>query len=260
LAGTTLPIDRLFVAELLGFDAVTENSMDAVADRDFAVEFLACAAICIMHVSRLAEDLILWCTEEFGFISMPDAFTTGSSIMPQKKNPDVAELMRGKTGRIYGNLMSLLTTLKGIPLTYNRDLQEDKEPVFDTVDTLKSTLSLLADMMQHVTFNSKRMTEASGAGFSTATDIAEYLVSKGVPFRSAHEITGRLVLSCIESAKAFTELTLDEFKSFSRSFEGDIFACITAAASVNARRTFGGTSIESVKEQIRRFRDRLNDK
>lgn len=254
LAGTTLPIDRHYVAELLGFDAVSENSMDSVADRDFAIEFLSCAAIIMMHVSRMSEELILWSSEEFSFITLPDAFTTGSSIMPQKKNPDVSELMRGKTGRVYGNLVNLLTIMKGLPLTYNRDMQEDKEPVFDSVDTVKATLALLAEMLPKVTYN-KRKLEASGdAAFSTATDIAEYLVRKGIPFRTAHEITGKIVRYCIEKKKTLSDVRIDEYKSFSSAIDEDLYRFISTHASVSARKSFGGTSSQSVRAQIKRFK------
>ncbi|MEK7742009.1 MAG: argininosuccinate lyase, partial [Nitrospirota bacterium] len=201
LAGTSLPVDRSYVAKLLGFKAIAENSIDAVSDRDFAIEFLTDAGILMMHLSRFAEELILWSTEEFSFIELPDAFTTGSSIMPQKKNPDVAELIRGKSGRIYGNMIALMTVMKGLPLAYNRDMQEDKTPVFDTVDTIKSCLTVLAQMMPQIKFMKERMRDAAGRAYSTATDIAEYLVKKGVPFRQAHEITGKIVRYCIKNKK-----------------------------------------------------------
>ncbi len=257
LAGTSLPIDRKYVAEILMFDSVSENSMDSVADRDFLVEFLSNSSILMMHASRMAEDLILWSSEEFSFIELPDAFTTGSSIMPQKKNPDVAELMRGKTGRVYGNLVSLLTCMKGIALTYNRDMQEDKEPVFDTVDTIKLTLNCLLQMLPEIRFNAKRMRDTAGAGYSTATDIAEYLVRKGVPFRTAHEITGRIVGHCIASGRELSDLTLSEYKSFSEVIAEDIYGFIGVRESVSAKKSYGGTSPEMVKEQIKRFRKRL---
>ncbi len=257
LAGTSLPIDRKYVAELLMFDSVSENSMDSVAHRDFLVEFLSNSSILMMHASRMAEDLILWSSEEFSFIELPDAFTTGSSIMPQKKNPDVAELMRGKTGRVYGNLVSLLTCMKGIALTYNRDMQEDKEPVFDTVDTIKLTLNCLLQMLPEIRFNAKRMRDTAGAGYSTATDIAEYLVRKGVPFRTAHEITGRIVGHCIASGRELSDLTLSEYISFSEVIAEDIYGFIGVRESVSAKKSYGGTSPEMVKEQIKRFRKRL---
>jgi argininosuccinate lyase len=254
LAGTSLPIDRGYVAELLGFGGVSENSMDSVADRDFAVEFLSCAAILMMHISRIAEEMVRWSSEEFRFVELRDAFTTGSSIMPQKKNPDVAELMRGKTGRVYGSLMSLLTTMKGLPLTYNRDMQEDKEPVFDTADTVRNTLTLLAELIGGVRFNAAMMESGSDAGYATATDIAEYFVRKGVPFRRAHEITGRIVRSCIDGKKALRDLTLQEYRSFSDAADSDIFEVLDAAASVRMKRSYGGTAPEAVRGQIERFK------
>ena len=203
------PSTGSYVARLLDFPAVTQNSMDAVSDRDFAAEFVFAASLTMMHLSRFCEDLILWSTDEFGYVEIADAFTTGSSIMPQKKNPDVAELIRGKTGRVYGHLVSLLTILKGLPMTYNRDLQEDKEPLFDTVDTLKASLGVLAAMIGRLTFNRKRMEKGAEGGFSTATDVAEYLVSKGVPFREAHGIVGKLVAFCLQNGKTLTDLTLE---------------------------------------------------
>lgn len=257
LAGTTLPIDRHYVAELLGFESISENSIDSVSDRDFAIEFLACASILMMHISRMAEELVLWSSEEFSFIELPDAFTTGSSIMPQKKNPDVAELMRGKTGRIYGNLLSLLTMMKGLPLAYNRDMQEDKEPLFDAVDTLKLILNALIQMLPSIRFNAERMSDTSATAFSTATDIAEYLVRKGIPFRIAHEVTGRIVRYCIDNGKGLLELNVSEYKSFSNVIDEDIYKFISVSESVNAKKSFGGTSPEAVKEQIKRFRKRL---
>jgi len=257
LAGTTLPTDRHYVAELLEFDAVSENSMDSVSDRDFSLEFLSCSSILMMHTSRMAEELILWSSEEFSFIELSDAFTTGSSIMPQKKNPDVAELMRGKTGRVYGNLMSLLTTMKGLPLSYNRDMQEDKEPVFDTVDTVKLTLNALFQMLPKIKFNERRLKDTADAAFSTATDIAEYLARKGIPFRTAHEITGKIVRYCIDNNKRLYDLSITEYKSFSDVIGNDIYKFIGTLESVNAKKSYGGTSPEMVKEQIKKFRKRL---
>ncbi len=254
LAGTSLPIDREYVAKLLGFDAASENSMDAVSDRDFAIEFVSCAAICIMHVSRLSEDLILWSSEEFAFVELPDAFTTGSSIMPQKKNPDVAELMRGSTGKIYGDLMNLLTLMKGLPLAYNRDMQHDKEPVFQTVDVLTRTLTILAEMVPHIVWNRERLLLTADASFSTATDIAEYLVRKGIPFRAAHEVTGRIVRFCIERNRQLAAVTLDEFRRFAPEIGKDIYALLSARESVHARSSFGGTAPAAVRQQIQRFR------
>jgi len=254
LAGTTLPTDRAFVAKELGFKTASANSIDTVSDRDFAVEFLSCACICIMHLSRFAEELVLWSTEEFGFIEISDAFTTGSSIMPQKKNPDVAELVRGKTGRIYGNLMSLLTLMKGLPLSYNRDMQEDKIPLFDTVDTLKACLEVMNAMLPGMTFNKQRMAATAGQGYSTATDIAEYLVKKGVPFREAHEITGKIVLDCIKKKIELHEISLKELKSFSPVIGKDVFPTLDPAASVRARSSYGGTSPSQVLKQIKRYK------
>ncbi len=254
LSGTTLPIDREYVARLLGFEGITENSIDAVSDRDFAVEFSAVAAILIMHLSRLAEELILWSTEEFSFIELPDAFTTGSSMMPQKKNPDAAELIRGKTGRVYGNMLALLTIMKGLPLSYNRDMQEDKIPVFDTADTVKSSLSVLAEMLTGIKFKKERMSESAEKAFSTATDAAEYLVKKKMPFREAHGITGRIVLYCIRNKKQLKELSIPEFKKFSPLFSKDIYRHISAEGSVKAKISRGGTAPSEVKKQIRRLK------
>jgi len=254
LAGTTLPSDRTFVAKELGFKAVSANSIDTVSDRDSSIEFLSCACICIMHLSRFAEELVLWSTEEFRFIEISDEFTTGSSIMPQKKNPDVAELVRGKTGRVYGNLMSLLTLMKGLPLSYNRDMQEDKIPLFDTVDTLKACLEIMDAMFPGITFNRKRMAATSGEGYSTATDIAEYLVKKGVPFREAHEITGKIVLHCIKKNISLHELDVKTLQSFSPVIAKDIFPALDPSASVRARSSYGGTSPSQVLKQIKRYK------
>lgn len=252
-AGTTLPIDRIYVAKLLGFEGISQNSIDAVSDRDFAIELLSNVAILIMHLSRLAEELILWSTEEFRFIELPDAFTTGSSIMPQKKNPDVAELIRGKTGRVYGNLLALLTVMKGLPLSYNRDLQEDKLSVFDTVDTVKSCLIVLNEMLPVIRFNTKRMHETAGDAYSTATDVAEYLVKKGLPFRKAHEITGKIVLYCIKENKKLEELSINELKKFSPLIKKDIYSYIEAEDSVKAKTSRGGTAPDEVRRQIKRL-------
>lgn len=254
LSGTTLPIDRAYTAKLLGFEGISENSMDAVSDRDFAIEFLADAAILIMHLSRLAEELILWSTEEFSFIELPDAFTTGSSIMPQKKNPDVAELIRGKTGRVYGNLLSLLTIMKGLPLSYNRDMQEDKMPVFDTTDTVKACLTVLAQMLPEIKFNKGKMHGAAEKAYSTATDIAEYLVKKRIPFREAHEITGKIVLYCIKNKKELKGLSINEFKKFSPAIARDIYSRIRAQDSIKAKKSRGGTALSEVKKQIKRLK------
>jgi argininosuccinate lyase len=250
LAGTGLPIDRRYVARILGFPQVTANSMDSVSDRDFVAEFIFAASLVMMHLSRFCEDLILWSTDEFGYVEIADAFTTGSSIMPQKKNPDVAELIRGKTGRVYGNLVALLTILKGLPMTYNRDLQEDKEPLFDTVDTLQSSLRVLTAMIGRLTFNRQRMESGAAGGFSTATDLAEYLVRKGVPFREAHGIVGKIVSFCIQQGKALKGLTLKEFRKFYKGFEKDLFQCLSVRQSVQARREIGGTAEETVRRRI----------
>lgn len=250
LAGSTLNIDRHYTAELLGFDRVSLNSMDSVSDRDFIIEFLAHSSILIMHISRLAEELVLWSTTEFSFIEISDTFTTGSSIMPQKKNPDVAEIMRGKTGRIYGNLISLLTMMKGLPLTYNRDMQEDKEPLFDTVDTVKLTLQCLIEMFPQVKFNKDKMLQTSSEGFANATDMAEYLVGKGIPFRKAHEIIGNIVKYCLANKIELHDLTIGQLKTFSELFSDDIYDWLTPSKSINKRQSYGSASLKSVLEQL----------
>ena len=254
LAGTTFPIDREFVAEQLGFDGVTRNSLDSVSDRDFALEFCGASAILMMHLSRLSEELIIWSSADFDFISLSDSFCTGSSIMPQKKNPDVPELVRGKTGRVYGNMVSLLTVMKALPLAYNKDMQEDKEPLFDTLDTVKGSLKVFADMIAQLTVKADNMRKAAARGFSTATDVADYVVRKGIPFRDAHEIVGKTVRYCIEHDKDIPELSLDEFRSFSEHIEADIYDYVTLDASVNARRATGGTAREAVQREITRAR------
>jgi argininosuccinate lyase len=250
LAGTGLPIDRLYVAKLLKFPAVSQNSMDAVSDRDFVAEFIFTSAACMMHLSRFCEDLVLWSSDEFGYVEIADSFTTGSSIMPQKKNPDVAELIRGKTGRIYGNLIGILTVMKGLPMTYNKDLQEDKEGLFDTVDTLQGCLSILADMSEHLQFNRTLMKKAASGGFSTATDVAEYLVMKGVPFRESHSIVGRLVAYCQKKKKNMTDLKIWEFRTFYSGFDKDVYQCLSVENSVNKRNIIGGTAQEAVMKRI----------
>ena len=254
LAGTTFPIDRAYVARRLGFQTISANSMDAVSDRDFAAEFLAACAILGMHLSRLAEDLILWSSQEFGFVELPDAFATGSSIMPQKKNPDVAELIRGKTGRLYGNLVSLLTTLKGLPMTYNRDLQEDKEPVFDSVDTIKSSLEILSALLPQLRVKRDRMRVAATAGFTLATELADYLATKGVPFREAHAVVGAIVRHCLAERRTLEDLTVADLRRFSPRFGADVKKWLTADAAVRRRRTIGGTSPDNVRRQLRRHR------
>ncbi len=254
MAGTSLPIDRRYTAKLLGFDSVSSNSIDSVSDRDFAIEFASDSSILMMHLSRLSEELVLWSSEEFSFIETSDAFTTGSSIMPQKKNPDVAELIRGKTGRTFGNLMSLLATMKGLPLSYNRDMQEDKLPVFDSVDTVKASLCVLTEMFPEIKFNSKRMRAAVEGGYTTATDMAEYLVRKGVPFRKAHELTGRLVLYAMDKDKPLDELSLGEMRRFSKLFEKGIYRAISIEGSVGAKTSEGGTAPQEVRRQIKRLK------
>ncbi len=251
LAGAGLPLDRNYVAKLLKFPRLSENSMDAVSDRDFVAEFIFDAGLLMMHMSRFCEDLVLWASGEFGFVEISDAFTTGSSIMPQKKNPDVAELIRGKTGRVYGNLVSVLTVLKGLPMTYNRDLQEDKEPLFDTVDTVKASLAVLTAMIGNLTFRREKMKDAASGGYSTATDIADYLVRKGVPFRRAHAVTGKIVGVCLKKGRNFSDLSLAEFRKFHPAFEKDIFRVITVESSVSARQGLGGTSKKQVAKRIR---------
>lgn len=254
LAGTTFPIDREFVAAQLDFPEVTRNSLDSVSDRDFALEFLSASSILMMHLSRFSEELILWSTSEFDFIELSDSFCTGSSIMPQKKNPDVPELVRGKTGRVYGNLMALLTVMKALPLAYNKDMQEDKEPLFDTVDTVKGSLKIFADMIREMRVKADAMREAAARGFSNATDVADYLVRTGMPFREAHEVVGQSVRYCIERKKRLEELSMEEWKGFSDRIGPDIYEAITLEASVNARRATGGTALERVRAEIERLK------
>jgi len=250
LAGTPYPLDRGLTAQELDFEKPAANSLDAVSDRDFALEFLFNSAIVMMHLSRLCEEVILWMSPEFGFIDLPDALCTGSSIMPQKKNPDVAELIRGKTGRVYGHLMALLTVLKGLPLTYNRDLQEDKEPVFDTADTVKRSLKLATLMVSGLKPRAARLRAAAEEGYTTATDLADYLVMKGIPFREAHEITGKIVAYAEEKGVKLWELSLEELRRFSESIEADVYEWLTVEGSVARRRTLGGTAPERVREAI----------
>ncbi|GBE00400.1 argininosuccinate lyase 1 [bacterium BMS3Abin07] len=254
LAGTTLPIDRKFLAKQLGFRKISENSMDAVSDRDFAIEFLAVSAIIMMHLSRMAEELVLWSSEEFSFIEISDSFTTGSSIMPQKKNPDVAELLRGKTGRTYGNLVALLTVMKGLPLTYNRDMQEDKIPIFDTADTLKVSLEVLIDMYPNININKQRMKMTSADGYSTATEIADYLVLKGLPFREAHEVVGKIVGYCIDNGIKLEELPTEKFRKFSPLFGNDVSSVTSIESSISRKKSLGGTAPDEVARQIQRLR------
>lgn len=250
LAGTSFDIDRNYTAQLLGFKAPTENSIDSVSDRDFALEFLSDSAICMMHLSRFCEELILHSTSEFAFIELSDGFCTGSSIMPQKKNPDIPELIRGKTGRVYGHLMGLFTVMKGLPLAYNKDMQEDKEGVFDALDTVYSTIRIFTQMLSRIAVKKDKMYEAAEKGFSTATDMADYLVKKGLAFRSAHHVVGRAVQYASSNGKMLSELTLDELKSFSELIEDDIFSFITVESSVNSRKSYGGTSRDAVMIQL----------
>ena len=250
LAGAAFPIDREALARDLGFDAPSANSLDAVSDRDHLIEFLAAGAVLGMHLSRLAADLALWATSEFAFVEFSDAFATGSSIMPQKKNPDVAELIRGKAGRLYGNLMSLLTVMKGLPLTYNSDMQEDKEALFDTVDTLEAVLRVAPPMLRSLTFRVERMREAAGANYSTATDLADYLVRKGLPFREAHEIVGRVVRHGIANKRELGEMSLEELRGFSPLIGADVHAALSVEASLAARAVTGGTAPEAVVRAV----------
>jgi argininosuccinate lyase len=252
LAGTTFDLDREMVAKELGFDAVSENSMDAVSDRDFVLEFLFASSLIMMHLSRLSEELVLWSTREFHFVDLPDAFCTGSSIMPQKKNPDLLELTRGKTGRVYGNLMSLLTTMKGLPLTYNKDMQEDKESLFDTVDTVEPCLVVLTRLLKGISFNAEAMNRAVDEGCLVATDLADYLVLKGVTFRQAHEVVGKMVLFALDRKKELRELTIQEMKGFSRQIEEDVYDWLDPAASVRRRNLPGGTGRDAVKERLKK--------
>ncbi len=250
LAGTTFPLDREFVKELLGFSAITENSLDGVSDRDFAIELLSALSILSMHLSRMSEEMILFNSHEFSYIEMDDAFSTGSSIMPQKKNPDIAELVRGKTGRVYGDLMALLTVMKGLPLAYNKDMQEDKEAIFDGLDTVKMCLPVFTDMLKTLTVRKENMRKGAAGGFTNATDYADYLVKKGVPFREAHGISGKTVFYCIAKDKALEDLTLEEFKSFSPLIENDVYDAISLETCVNGRTVYGGPAKEAVEKAI----------
>ncbi|NDL70106.1 argininosuccinate lyase [Vreelandella alkaliphila] len=257
LAGTTYPIDRHVTAELLGFDRPAENSLDAVSDRDFAIEFTSFASILLMHLSRMSEELVLWTSAQFDFIDLPDRFCTGSSIMPQKKNPDVPELVRGKTGRVYGHLMALLTLMKSQPLAYNKDNQEDKEPLFDAVDTVRDCLKAFADMVPAIEPKKDSMYEAARRGFSTATDLADYLVRKGVAFRDAHEIVGQSVAYGLKTKKDLSEMTLEELQQFSATIEQDVFEVLTLEGSVAARNHIGGTAPDQVRAAASRARGAL---
>jgi argininosuccinate lyase len=257
LAGTSFPIDRHYTAQLLGFDAPAENSLDAVSDRDFVIEFCSCAALVLVHLSRFSEELILWASAQFNFIDLPDRFCTGSSIMPQKKNPDVPELVRGKSGRVVGHLVGLLMLMKGQPLAYNKDNQEDKEPLFDTVDTLLGSLRAFADMVPAIQVKSDKMRAAAASGYSTATDLADYLVRRGVAFRDAHEVVGTAVRLGIESGRDLSEMSLAELQALSPVIEADVFDVLTLDGSVAARDHFGGTAPRQVRAAIARARQRL---
>ena len=257
LAATTYPMDREFVKEQLGFDSITLNSLDGVSDRDFVIELASCLSLIMMHLSRFCEELILWSSHEFSFVEMDDAFSTGSSIMPQKKNPDVAELIRGKTGRVYGHLMGLLTTMKGLPLAYNKDMQEDKEPIFDAVDTVKLCLPVFCDMIATMKVNKDTMLKGAKGGFTNATDVADYLVKKGLPFREAHSVVGQMVFYSIEHNKSLDELTMEEFKEFSDIIDNDIYDAISMETCVNDRKIVGGPAEETVKATIKKMKERL---
>ena len=257
LAGTTYPIDRQFEATQLGFDGVCLNSLDGVSDRDFCVELMSAISLLMMHLSRFSEEIILWSSWEFKFIELSDAYTTGSSIMPQKKNPDMAELVRGKTGRVYGDLMALLTTLKGLPLAYNKDMQEDKESIFDACDTVKMCLKVFVGMIDTLTANEENMKRAAQKGFINATDLADYLVKKGLPFRSAYKISGQLVALCIQQNTVLEELPLEQYQTFSPLFEADLYQAIDLKVCVEKRISEGGTSTASVQMQINKVKEML---
>ncbi len=260
LAGTTYPIQREITCKLLGFDAPAENSLDAVSDRDFAIEFCAASSVLMMHLTRMSEELVLWTSAQFNFINLPDRFCTGSSIMPQKKNPDVPELVRGKSGRVYGHLMSLLTLMKSQPLAYNKDNQEDKEPLFDAIDTVKGCLRAFADMVPALESRKENMREAALRGFSTATDLADYLVRKGMPFRDAHEVVGKSVAYGIESGKDLGEMSLEELQQFSDTIGADVFEVLTLEGSVSARNHIGGTAPSQVRAAVIRGKTRLQQR
>ena len=260
LAGTTYPLDREYTAELLGFDGPTRNSMDSVSDRDYVIELLSALSVIAMHLSRFSEEIIIWNSNEYRFVEMDDSYSTGSSIMPQKKNPDIAELIRGKSGRVYGSLMSLLTVMKGIPLAYDKDIQEDKELTFDAIDTIKGCLYLFTGMISSMTFRKDVMEESAKKGFTNATDAADYLVNRGVPFRDAHGLIGQLVLMCIEKNKSLEDLTLNEFKSVSKIFEQDIYEAISLKTCVEKRTTIGAPGAEAMKKVIAIYKEELREK
>lgn len=256
-AGTTYDLDRDYVASLLEFESATRNSMDSVSDRDYLLELLSDLAIMSMHLSRLSEEIIIWNTDEYRFVEMDDTYSTGSSIMPQKKNPDIAELIRGKSGRVYGSLISLLTTMKGLPLAYNKDMQEDKEMSFDAIDTVKSLIKLMSGMLSSMKFNHEKMVKSARGGFTNATDAADYLVKKNVPFRDAHEIVGRLVLYGIENNKALDDFTLEEFKNISEAFDNDIYDAISLKTCVEKRNTKGAPGLKAINDEIEASRKLL---
>ena len=257
LAGTTFNLDREMVAKELGFNNISENSMDAVSDRDFVLEYIFSSSVLMMHLSRLSEDLIIWSSQEFGFLELPDAFCTGSSIMPQKKNPDVLELIRGKTGRVYGNLMALLTTMKGLPLTYNKDMQEDKEPLFDTADTIEQCVTVITMLLKEITFNADVMEKAAREGYLMATDLADYLVAKGMTFRNAHEIVGKVVLFAIDHNKPLNKLTLKELKVFAKQITKDVFEWLDPPSAIKRRNLPGGTGPNVVKLKIKKAKKEI---
>ncbi|MBC9784679.1 argininosuccinate lyase [Heliobacterium chlorum] len=257
LAGTTFPLDRMAVAQELGFDGITENSLDGVSDRDFAIEFCGAASLIMMHLSRFCEEIILWSSQEFSFIELDDAYSTGSSMMPQKKNPDVAELIRGKTGRVYGDLMALLTVMKSLPLAYNKDMQEDKENLFDAVDTVKGCLAVFTPMIRTMRVQSDRMKAGAKGGFTNATDVADYLAKKGVSFREAHEIVGKMVLMCVQKSVALEDLSFEDFRACSEAFEEDVFDAIRVERCVADRKVPGGPAPDAVKAAIQAARERL---
>jgi len=254
LCATTYPLDRDMVANELGFSAITDNSMDAVSDRDFVLDFIYACALCAMHLSRLCEEIILWSTNEFGTVSLSDSYSTGSSIMPQKKNPDMAELIRGKTGRVYGDLTALLTTMKGLPLAYNKDMQEDKEALFDAHDTISACLVVMTGMVETATWNKDAMKNSAGLGFTNATDAADYLVKKGMPFRDAHEVVGKLVLYCEQNGKSIDALSMNELQELSPMFDKEVYDALSLDACVEKRAVYGGPSPESVKKHIEKIK------
>ncbi len=259
IAGTTFPVNRQMVAEELGFSALYDNSMDAVSDRDYLVELLSICSLVMVHLSRISEELILWSSEEFQYVVLDDAFCTGSSMMPQKKNPDIPELIRGKTGRVFGHLMAMLTTLKALPLTYNKDLQEDKEGIFDTVTTLKGSLGLMAAMINTMEVNVQQMNRNASQGFANATDLADYLVNKGIPFRKAHEIVGRMVLYSLENKKTLTDCSLKEFQHFSPVIGEDVYQALDLNQVVEARKSFGGTAKRQVLETLSKKKETMDE-